>query len=274
MQRLPLPDSQHGWYVGALSSQGTVVFNQDSGSVIGFWNAASGARVVASPAPRVYAKAMNDAGQVALFSGNYDTAFPRDNVAYEWDSNSDRMISTIVARDFVNHGALFIYPTSINGHGDVAGYVNDFLGANVTAFKWSASTGFRYLKLGEQNVSTYVVALNDAGDAAVNLSTFNNSTGNMEALGTSRGAVWTAAGDLIMLKSTEPFVFPIGINNTGIVAGHTSPDGSLSQVQAQVWDYSALTASPSKAAPVPAATIRADVSPRVTSSSSRKSSSP
>jgi hypothetical protein len=272
MQPLPFPDSRGGWFGGALSSQGTVVFSRYDGSAIGFWNAETGGRVAALPGQWVEAMRMNDAGQVVLFSGASDDAFRRDTLAYVWDSNSGRMISTLVPRDFVGRYALFIYPTSINSHGDVAGYVNSNLGTEVTAFRWSASTGFQYLKTGEQKVSTYALALNDSGDAAVQFYTFTH--GDTTRLATARGAVWTAAGDLIMLKSADPFVFPVGINNTGSVAGHTSTDWSLPQVHAQVWEFGPPTASRKKDAPAGAANISAFVSPRSSAASSSKPSSP
>jgi hypothetical protein len=255
MQQLQFPDSHQGWYAEALGAQGTVVFSRFDGTSIGFWNAESGGRVAALPGKWVSPVRMNDAGQVVLFSGASDTAFPRDTLAYVWDSNTGRVISTLVPRDFVGHFALNIYPTSINNHGDVAGTINSNLGEEGTAFKWSASTGFRYLKLGDQKVGTVVVALNDAGDAAVQL--YTNTHGDTARLASSRGAVWTAAGDLIMLKSADPFVFPIGINNRGSVAGYTSTDWSLPQVHAQVWDYGALTASRRKDSGAGAATSRA-----------------
>jgi Bacterial Ig-like domain len=250
-QHLPFPDSRLDWHVGAMNSQGTVVFNRANGSLLGLWNASTGGRVVPSPSPFVFARRMNDAGQVVMFSGDYDVAFPRNNRAYVWDSNSDRVVSTLVARDFVTHEALFIYPTSINSHGDVAGYVNSFLGGETTAFTWSASTGFRYLKMADLTIETAVVGLNDSGDAAVSLST--STHGDTTRLATARGAVWTAAGDLIMLKSADRLVFPVGINNTGNVSGNTSPDESLAQRHAQVWDVASLSPSRRKDARVAAA---------------------
>jgi hypothetical protein len=273
VQQLPFPDSHPNWYVGAMNSQGTVVFHRDSGSVIGFWNALTGGRVVPSPARFVSAQGMNDAGQVVLFSGDYqDFAYPRPNVAYVWDSNSGSVVATLVARDFVRHEALFISPTSINSHGDVAGYVYEFLGAESTAFTWSASTGFRYLKMGDLSASTKVVGLNDSGDAAVSLSTYTN--GDITKLATSRGAVWTAAGELIMLKSADPLVIPVGINNAGIISGNTSPDVSLGQRHAQLWDVGTLIASRRKGSSVGAASLVTHGSPRVSAASSSKPSSP
>jgi len=272
MQPLPDPDSQHTWYVGALSSQGTVVFSSYPGTAIGFWNAATGGRVVASPAPWVIAQRMNDAGQVALASSNGDTFMRRDIVAYVWDSNSGGVISTLLPRNFVTGNPIFIFPTSINSRGDVAGYVNQNESSESVAFKWSASTGFRYLVLGEQNVTTAAVALNDLGDAAVSLITYTH--GDTVRVATARGAVWTAAGDLIMLKSSDALVFPVGINNSGTVVGHTSPDVSSPLWHARVWETGTLVASRRKDAPVATATIRADVSLRISSASSRKSSSP
>jgi Big-like domain-containing protein len=252
VQQLPFPDSHPNWYAGAMNSQGTVVFHRDSGTVIGFWNASTGGRVVPSPSRLVFAQRMNDAGQVVLSSGDYhDDAFPRDNVAYLWDSNADRVISTIVSRDFVTHRALFIYPTSINSDGDVAGYVSSFPGGETTAFTWSASRGFRYLKMGDLTIETAVVGLNDSGDAAVSLSTYTH--GRTNTLTTARGAVWTAAGDLIMLESADPFVFPVGISNTGSVSGNTSPDESHGERHAHVWDVGSLYPSRKKDAPVVAA---------------------
>jgi len=272
MQPLPVPDANHAWYVGALSSQGTVVFSSYPGTAVGFWNAATGGRVLASPAPWVIPQRMNDAGQVALASSNGDTFMRRDDVAYVWDSNSGRVMSTLVSRNFVTGNALFIFPTTINSHGDVAGYVNSNEWSESMAFKWSASTGFRYLKLGEQNVTAAAVALNDAGDAAVALTTYTH--GDTIRVATARGAVWTAAGDLIMLKSADPLVFPVGINNAGSVAGHTWSDVSASQVHAQVWEVGTLIASRTKDVAARAASTAPVVSPRLSAYSSAKRSSP
>jgi Big-like domain-containing protein len=272
MQPLPDPDSRPGWYAEALGAQGTVVFSRWDGTSIGFWSAESGARVAVLPGKWVSPVRMNDAGQVVLFSGASDDAFRRDTLAYVWDSNTGSVVSTLLPRDFVSHYPVDIFPSSINSHGDVAGWVSSNLGAEITAFKWSASTGFRYLKTGEQNVGTRVVGLNDSGDAAVIFTTYTH--GDTIRLATARGAVWTAAGDLIMLKSADPLVFPIGINNAGTVAGHTWSDVSDSQTHAQVWDVGSLIASRRKDAPVGAAKVASHVSPRVSATSSAKSSSP
>jgi Big-like domain-containing protein len=272
MQPLQFPDSRQGWYVEALGAQGTVVFSRWDGTSIGFWNAESGARVAVLPGKWVSPVRMNDAGQIVLFSGASDDAFRRDTLAYVWDSNTGRVVSTLLPRDFVSHYPVDIFPTSINSRGDVAGFVSSNLDAEITAFKWSASTGFRYLKLGDQNVATAAVGLNDSGDAAVKLSTFTR--GDVTELATSRGAVWTASGDLIMLKSPEPVVFPVGINNAGSVAGYTSPNESLSEMHAQLWDAGTLIASRRKDVPGGAASDAAHISPRVSATSSAKSSSP
>ena len=116
------------------------------------------------------------------------------------------------------------------------------------------------------------MGLNDSGNAAVIFTTYTN--GDTIRLATARGAVWTAAGDLIMLKSADPLVFPIGINNAGSVAGHTWSDVSDSQTHAQVWDVGSLIASRRKDAPVGVAKVASHVSPRVSATSSAKSSSP
>jgi len=267
MRPLTLPDSQHQWLVGGINSQGTVVFSAIDGTLIGLWNAATGGRVAPAPAKSVFAHRMNDAGQIAFSGSDAQYYYFQDTVAYVWDSNSGRVASTLLPRNSVTRQALYIWPATINSHGDVAGYVS-IDGTEATAFTWSSSTGFRYLKLGDQTVSSAVVALNDFGDAAVTLFTYTR--GATTDLKTARGAVWTAAGDLIMLASTDPVVSPVGINNSGIVSGTTSTDLTFSQNHAQVWDITPLTASRSKGT----ATASAHLSPSTSATAMSKSSTP
>ena len=250
IQPLTYPDQAHApWYPAAMSGSGEVLFNTPTiypsvTSVIGFWSAAKGARVVALPISGE-AMDMNDVGQVLLRTSSVSGGVPQDcgPTAYIWDGATSRVSATITGLDPATRQPLIICAQAINNHGAVTGYVNP---THPQAFRWTGAGGFTFLPLPRPGMSSGGRAINDAGDVSGYVV--------VDSLGVAQGAVWLAAGGVTLLGSLGGNQdYAVDLNDAHLVAGYSRAASGAAVDRAVIWDLTAATgaslSSPASMAP-------------------------
>jgi len=250
---LTSPDSLHApWFPVALTAQGEVLFESsvnDNVTVLGMWNPTTGPRVIRLRVPNAYAQDMNDVGQGllgTLSSGDDHSDLGCGKIAYVWNANFNKIVSTLVATDSVTGAPMPICPYAINDHGVVSGTVNP---VDPRAFRWSASTGFKYLQPPDASPS-WGKGLNQSGDIAVYFAKVEHD--GADSLYITRGAAWMASGEVIPLASLGGLTLTDQIDDSRLVAGDAYVGSTSGNLHAVVWDLSG--ASPSRS-PLPSRTL-------------------
>jgi len=242
MRPITNPDTVHAWNPGGINSSEEIAFADDSGSLIGLWSP-TGTHITPAPAPYVSVNGLNDLGQVGLSTLTQDSTgawTQPGTVAYVWDAHAGRIVATLAPGNSATGQPLSIWINSINGSGVVAGSVS--AGDEMTAFRWTPSCGFTYLPKQGPGVTSEAWPLNEAGDAAVYLRSYQHY--GQDSLFELRSIVWTAAGDIIKLGTLGgPFTAANGINDAQQVAGHSQVGSSSGPLEAVIWNLTSITAS-------------------------------
>jgi hypothetical protein len=219
----------------AINGRGEISYSNSDGSLIGFWSPLTGPRFTVAPGGSVFVQGMNDAGQVVVFASPDKYYWFNDTAAYVWDTHTNQYTDTLTTSGVLPGFAWSIWPSAINNHGMVAGYVSSNTDGEIKMFRWTRASGFTFLDVPYVSVTLHGPALDDAGDLAFRRyipQAGQRGLGNIPWAG-----VWMANGDVRDLQPLGGYdEEALGINEHLQAGGYSQNGSSAGSPHAVIWN--------------------------------------